>query len=69
MEDNLVVITFTYIEYLTITKPILSVLCSVEWNHFSNFGTEPQEEHFCEIIFKSSHQHEMRCHLEIYFYF
>ena len=32
-------------------------------DYFSNFSTGPLEQHFCEIILKSSHQHERRCHI------
>ena len=42
----------------------------VQWSgHFSNFGSGLRDEHFCEIIFKSSYWLESRRYLNVFFYF
>ena len=41
----------------------------MKWNRLSNFSTGLFEEHFCEIILKSSHQQEKRCHSFFFFLF
>ena len=35
--------------------------CSVEWNHFTNFGRASLKEHFCEIILQSGHWPRRYC--------
>ena len=43
--------------------------CSVEQNHFSNFGKESPKEHFCEIILKSGDWSRSRCPLKVFLFF
>ena len=43
--------------------------CTVERNGLSNFCTGSWEEHYCEIILKSIHQHEKKCHSKFFFPF
>ena len=40
-------------------------LCSVEWNHFCNFGRRHHEEQFCDIILNLD-QWFRRCCLKIF---
>ena len=46
-----------------------SVFSSAEQNHFSNFGKEVLEEHFCEIILKSGPWPRRRHCLKIFIFF
>ena len=39
--------------------------CSAKWNHYSNFGRGPVEEH---NILKSGHWPRKRCHLKIFLF-
>ena len=42
------------------------IFCSAERNHFSNFGRWSPEEHFCEIMLKSSHRPSRRYRLNVF---
>ena len=42
--------------------------CSAKWNHFSNFGRGPLEEHFHANILKSGHWPRTSCHLKIFYF-
>ena len=50
------------ISYLELLQP----LCSVEWNHLSNFGRGYYEELFCEIILNLDQWFRGRCLLTIF---
>ena len=42
--------------------------CSVEQNHFNNFGIGSPKEHFCEAILKSGHWPRTRCRLKVFLF-
>ena len=43
--------------------------CSVEQNHFSNFGRGSPKEHFCEIILKLGYWPRRRYRLKVFLFF